>query len=299
MNKTYVGDGKVVLIAGGGRIFTDIAARFCDSERGLDEILASPHTKGIVKNIIENGHLAATEFDDFIFGIEGYARVTEVQLVRKRLASYLIKSGRKNKEGKRSFDIVMPSKDIEEFSYVHEFKGDEIFLDPDLDVTLEDGLLALGIGPEDFQQVFPNLSINDNYTFYAPLNSTDLLNMIEGWYNTGVEEGFPEEELRYMKPQATEFKALIKMNKHALHDWFMIRMCLNAQTEIRDLATKMFNLGKEAAPELFENDGASCKVLGYCPENGRQHPNCKGKIITKREAMKVLKEYQKNLKLEK
>ena len=34
------------------------------------------------------------EFDFFLFGVEGYSRVTEVQLVRKRLASYLIKSGR-------------------------------------------------------------------------------------------------------------------------------------------------------------------------------------------------------------
>jgi len=292
MNKTYVGEGKVVLIAGGGKIFTDIAARFCDSERGLDEILASPHTKGIVKNIIENGHLAATEFDDFIFGIEGYARVTEVQLVRKRLASYLIKSGRKNKDEKRNFDVVMPNKEIEEFSYVHSLRGDQIFLDPELELSLEDALQGLGISPSDFQDGAPAILLDDEFIFYTPINSNDLLNMIEGWYNTGVELGYQEEELRYIKPQATEFKALVKMNKHALHDWFMIRLCKNAQFEIRDLASKMFKLGSDAAPELFENDGPSCKVLGYCPENGRQNASCKGRIITKAQALKVLKEYQ-------
>ena len=32
-NEKFVGDGKVVLIGGGGKIFTDIAARFVRSER--------------------------------------------------------------------------------------------------------------------------------------------------------------------------------------------------------------------------------------------------------------------------
>ena len=90
MNIKKVGDGHVVLIAGGGRVYTDIAARFTRSERSLDEIIASDYNRGLVRSIVEKGHLAATEFDYFIFGVEGYSRVTEVQLVRKRVASYLI-----------------------------------------------------------------------------------------------------------------------------------------------------------------------------------------------------------------
>ena len=35
MNIGRVGEGKVVLIAGGGRVYTDVAARFTRSERGL------------------------------------------------------------------------------------------------------------------------------------------------------------------------------------------------------------------------------------------------------------------------
>ena len=93
MNQMRVGDGTVVLLAGGGKVYTDVAARFTRSERGLDEIIASPYNADLVRSIIEKGHLAATEFDYFLFGVEGYSRVTETQLVRKRLASYLIKSG--------------------------------------------------------------------------------------------------------------------------------------------------------------------------------------------------------------
>ncbi len=83
----HVGDGKVVLLAGGGKIFTDIAARFVRSEKSLEEIVASPYDRRLVHNIINSGHKAAVEFDYFVFGVEGYSRVTEAQLVRKRIAS--------------------------------------------------------------------------------------------------------------------------------------------------------------------------------------------------------------------
>ena len=109
LDEKYTGNGKVVLLAGGGKIYTDIAARFVRSERSLEEIAASPYSRQIVRNILESGHRAALEFDFFLFGVEGYSRVTETQLVRKRLASYLIKSGRAELGGKRRFSVVYPA----------------------------------------------------------------------------------------------------------------------------------------------------------------------------------------------
>ena len=82
LDEKYTGNGKVVLLAGGGKIYTDIAARFVRSERSLEEIVASPYSRQIVRNILESGHRAALEFDFFLFGVEGYSRVTETQLVR-------------------------------------------------------------------------------------------------------------------------------------------------------------------------------------------------------------------------
>jgi len=243
MNLMNTGNGKVVLLAGGGKCFTDIAARFVGSEKSLDAIVASPYDKKIVQNIINSGHAAATEFDYFVFGTEGYSRVTEVQLVRKRLASYLIKSGRKDKSGKRNFDIVIP-KSIQQHS------------------------------------VFWKNSI---------WTTVDILELIEEWYNIGVQEGLPEEELRYLKPQATEFKSIIGMNCHALLDWWRIRCCKNAQGEIADLARKTLKLCKAAQPDLFAKAGANCKVLGYCPENKLQHKDCKGKIPTHNDVLKLIK----------
>jgi len=269
LKKSYVGEGKVQLIAGGGKIYTDIAARFVSSEKLLDEIIASPYSKELVLKIVNSGHKAAVEFDYFLFGIEGFARVTEIQLVRKRIASYMIKTGRLNKDGKRSFDIVIP-KNIENnrINYKVPVKA----------LTLTDGT--------PLQNYLPDEEVELNYF----IGVDEVLDMIENWYEAGVKNGFPEEDLRYLKPQATEFKAIIGMNAHALLDWFSIRCCKRAQDEIRDLANKMLKLCKAAAPDLFINAGPNCKVLGYCPENEMQHEDCRGKVISKAEAMKLLRE---------
>lgn len=268
MRKTYVGDGKVTLIAGGGKIYTDVAARFVRSEKTLEEIIATPYSQELVQKIVNSGHKAAVEFDYFIFGVEGYARVTEVQLVRKRLASYMIKTGRAEKGGKRSFDVVIPRRIEDVHSQV------ELAVEG---LTLLDGTPLAQYLPADVSTV--------KYT----IGSDDILQMIEQWYVDGVSAGVPEEELRYLKPQATEFKALIGMNAHALMDWFAIRCCKNAQAEIRDLATKMLKICKATAPDIFANAGPNCQVLGYCPENEMQHQDCRGKILGKDEALRLLR----------
>lgn len=230
------GEPNVVLIAGGGKVYTDIATRFCGSEKSIEDIISSEYNPQIVKNILERGHLAATEFDFFIFGIERVSRVTEIQLVRKRLASYLIKSGRMEKGGKRSFDVIKPPS---------------------------------------YEGVYVPVTIP-----YSPLVETqvdltyeDLMGILEQFYNGSIEQGIPEQDARFSKPQGTETKIIIGMNCHSLLDWFKIRCCDKAQWEIRTMAQKMLKLCKDAKPDLFEKAGRSCDVLGYCPEGTGQ---CEG-----------------------
>jgi thymidylate synthase (FAD) len=245
MRITNTEQGKVLLLAGGGRCFTDIAARFCHSERSVDDICDTPYSAAIVKGILSSGHLAATEFDYYVFAIEGYSRVTEVQLVRKRLASYLIKSGRAELNGKRKFSVVLP-KNVLEFKYTS--------------------------------------SSGREYSTGALLFEQKHL------YEAMIDAGIPEEDARYIKPQATEFKAIIGMNAHALIDWFAIRCCQNAQHEIRDLANKMLTECRRVSPDLFSNAGANCVRLGYCPENARQNEVCvkAGRYLPKSKALEIL-----------
>lgn len=251
MKVGQVGEGKVYLLNKGGKVWTDIAARFVRSERPVEEIIQSDYDPKIVRNILESGHYAATEFDLLLFGVEGYSRVCEVQLVRKRLASYLIKSGRAELHGKRTFSIVAPDNVLDR-KFTVDVKGEKV-----------------------------------------ALSGRDLAGLSEQWYESGLEAGLPEEDLRYFKPQATEFKAIIGMNVHALRDWLKIRMCRNAQAEIRDLATKMCKLAKEAYPDLMEGAGASCHVLGYCPEGRLQNEQCRGKVPLKEDLLAVWREHRK------
>ena len=66
-----------------------------------------------------------------------------------------------------------------------------------------------------------------------------------------------------------------------------------AQAEIRDLAWKMLRLCRKAAPDLFEGAGPSCVQLGYCPENARQNAACRGRILTKEEALGILRQRER------
>lgn len=148
-------DTEVVLIHGGGKIYTDIAARFVRSERSLNEIVATPYDAKIVNNILSSGHLAATEFDYFIFGVSGYSRVCETQLVRKRMASYLIKSGRLELNGKRKFETLMPD-GVADFRF-YDRRGNNYSFNEVFEI-IEDGYnegLRLGFKEENLRYAKP------------------------------------------------------------------------------------------------------------------------------------------------
>lgn len=84
------------------------AIRQCYSEIGAFEIkknITEQLKKRLLKQVIASGHTSTLEHANFTFGIEGVGRATEIQLVRHRIASYSIKSGRYNKS---HADFVIP-----------------------------------------------------------------------------------------------------------------------------------------------------------------------------------------------
>ena len=260
---------KVILIAGGGKFYADIAARFCRSEKPIEQIIESPYSPQIIQNLIDAGHSAALEFDYFLFAVEGFSRVCETQLVRKRIASYMIKSGREELGGKRKFDVLIPES-VKDFSVSYPYR----------------------LNPHNYGANLTDEERCDTVNVW--LNAEDICNIIELWYQTGVELGKPEEDLRYVKPQGTTFKGIIGMNSRSLINFFEQRMCMRAQSEIRKMATMMYKEVKKVAPDIFQSAGAKCINLGYCPENERQHKSCKGKVPTKKEMLELKKQYWKS-----
>lgn len=251
----FVGEGQVYLLASPSRTYADIAAKVCTSGLPTPELIGSPENTELIRRVMNSGHLAITEFDSWVFLVEGYSRVCEAQLIRKRHASYMIQSGRTEKHGKRQHDYVLPSNIYDHTTFV------EL-------LTTNGEKVKIELGP------------------------ADIINIINQWYSDGVEEfGLAEEDLRYLKPQAATWRGLICMNSHALLDWFNVRCCMRAQAEIRDMACKMLAICKQECPVVFTEAGPKCRMLGYCPEGKLQHETCK--MPTKEEALEVLKNLRK------
>ena len=74
------------------------------------------------------------------------------------------------------------------------------------------------------------------------------------------------EDARFVLPQAGESKIVVTMNCRELLHFFAQRCCQRAQWEIRALANRMLEICREKLHPVFENGGAKCERLGYCPE---------------------------------
>lgn len=93
-----------------------------------------------------------------------------------------------------------------------------------------------------------------------------LMEEISKLYKGMVDAGIPEEDARYILPNACCTNIVVTMNARELRHFLGLRLCSRAQKEIRELAERMLELLKEECPVLFEDVGPKCQRLGYCPE---------------------------------
>lgn len=99
-----------------------------------------------------------------------------------------------------------------------------------------------------------------------------LMCLVRIVYNKLIELGIPNEDARFVLPNACETRMIVTMNARELLHFFSLRCCKRAQWEIRAVADEMLRLCKEVAPEIFAKAGPGC-VRGHCPE-GKM--GCKG-----------------------
>lgn len=78
--------------------------------------------------------------------------------------------------------------------------------------------------------------------------------------------GVLQEDARQVLPMGTQTKIVMTMNVRSLYNFFNLRCCNRAQSEIRKLANLMLKEVKKIAPILFDQAGAPCESTGICPE---------------------------------
>lgn len=94
-----------------------------------------------------------------------------------------------------------------------------------------------------------------------------LMDEISKLYQGMIIGGIPEEDARYILPNACTTNIVVSMNARQLRHFFALRCCERAQKEIRELANKMLEECIKVAPNIFENAGPSCvQNGGFCVE---------------------------------
>lgn len=91
-------------------------------------------------------------------------------------------------------------------------------------------------------------------------------NLVARFREKGIVGEKAYEDARFVLPQAVESKIVVTMNCRELLHFFAQRCCQRAQWEIRALASEMLEICRKELPPVFENGGAKCERLGYCPE---------------------------------
>lgn len=110
-----------------------------------------------------------------------------------------------------------------------------------------------------------------NFTYVTPPKIKNnekykkIMDEIANSYRKLKKLGLPNEDARFVLPNACTTQMIMTMNARSLKNFFTLRCCYRAQWEIRDVANKMLKLCKNVAPILFEDWGPEC-LRGHCNE---------------------------------
>ncbi|MDR1940839.1 MAG: FAD-dependent thymidylate synthase [Endomicrobium sp.] len=101
---------------------------------------------------------------------------------------------------------------------------------------------------------------------HAASKFNEFLKNIESFYKELLDLGIPAEDARYILPNSSATKIILTMNARELRLFFSLRCCNRAQWEIREMACRMINIARKAAPALFADAGPDC-VRESCHED--------------------------------
>lgn len=113
-----------------------------------------------------------------------------------------------------------------------------------------------------------------------------LMDAIDRTYQSFIERGIPEEDARYVLPNACCTNIIVTMNARSLRHFFKLRLCRKSQWEIRELAERMLECVDQVS-NIFADVGPACEMDGKCPE---RKPCNKKKLQVAVESKRAYKE---------
>lgn len=218
------------------------AAKLCYSRNdaiGIMDGLTTESASKFITMLGDLGHASPLEHASFTFAISGISRACLAQITRHRIASYSVQSQR--------------YVDLEDFTYV---------IPPEIEE--DDDMYQLFVGLiDDVTYCYKNIQsrLAKQHTDYL----VEHCHMSkEAAHKKAVK--LANEDARFVLPNACTTNMVMTMNARSLLNFFNLRCCNRAQWEIRELATKMYQLVYSVSPALFANAGPRCVVDGKCPE---------------------------------
>lgn len=132
-------------------------------------------------------------------------------------------------------------------------------------------------GENEFSYVLPH-SICKNEEAYK--RYADFMRDCNELYEDLQKNGIPNEDARYVLPNACETVIEVKMNLRSLIHFMNERLCTRAQLEIRLLALEMKKCIEEQYPELAKYLVPKCEIyecMPFCTEHSTcgRHPKLK------------------------
>lgn len=203
-------------------------ARICYSTRRPEELkekLSVKEANRMVKMIIESGHHSILEHINFTFGVTGISRNASHQIVRHRMSSFAQQSLR--------------------YSELTDTLSDAYSMTEEYNI------------PE-YIKTSPELS----RVYIDELEKMEKLSLES--YHRLLENDIRPEDARNVLLTSINSNMIITMNGRALFNFFNLRLCFKAQSEIRKIASEMFIILNKKYPEIFQMKycGPNCYVSG-------------------------------------
>lgn len=234
------------------------AAKLCYAKSDIGTLmdkLTPDKVESFLKLLGDLGHESPVEHAAFTFAVEGVSRTLLAQLTRHRIASFSVQSQRYVE--KSGFDYIMPP---------------EIAAIPEAKAIFEEEMRRDAEAYDRLRSVL--------------LEKHKAKLLAEGKSEADAEKAagkLANEDARFVLPNACDTRIIMTMNARELRHFFHLRCCNRAQWEIREMATRMLKLAKQASPLLFAGAGPAC-LSGPCPEGAM----CCGKTVEVRKTFKEL-----------